>query len=290
MRVQYWPLLFTVVAADLQYWLDRQLRGHDFDFKATYPSGLTLSTEDKSRGVLDYQEIIDLTPQIQVKGLNEEARKKRYIAFSVVWYLTYLGVDDVIMAFPWVGANLTVLTNGTLSWDNPDSSTSSGSPSADGSEVRNGTMHVWEHTQELDNWLNHNEADGYPMPMWWNIARVWTNGTSKVSAEFERANIDFKFQNKEGTKRCDVSETGAPIPGKERGDETSCVQSPTPKTGDTEDNEGKNDGGDDNHSNNSTGNEGSDEKEDPGSAGTMFAVNWLFAGLLMSCSVAAHMF
>lgn len=203
MMLKHWlayvPLLVSLVAADeaLEEWLDGQVKGDDFDFVAEYPSGLILTTNETAteRGIVDHSDILEEIPTIQVSGLSEQDRKKKYIAFAVTWYVPYIDswlIGSAVMGFSWIHTNLSVLDNGTLHYDPDISRSSSGDPDGDGGEVRNGTMHVWEHTQDLDDWLNHDEADGRPMPIWWNIARVWSANTSQVSQNFSRANLDFQ--------------------------------------------------------------------------------------------------
>lgn len=290
--------LLPLVAADLQEWLDGLYRGDDYDFKVTYPSGLSLSTDENAekRGVLDDDEIMSrwTTPRIDMEGLDEEALKKRYIAFCVITYVPIIEsslIGDAIMGFTFVGANLTARSNGTLSWDGDDVSTSSGDPDAEGGEVKNGTIHVWEQTEELNDWLTHDEADGFPMPMWWNIARVWSNSTSKVSDNFKRANIDFKVQNDTGYARCDVSDTGAPIPGKEVGDTTSCTKSAKPKSKDDKDEETKDGKKDDDGGSSQKGDsEEKSGKEEEGTGAKMTTMTWTLVGSLVSTLVYACAF
>jgi hypothetical protein len=282
MRAHLLPLLLSAfAAADLQHSLDSQLTGDDFEFEATYPSGLKLSTsdDDAKRGVLPYEEVTRLTPDIVVKGLDEEARKKKYIAFVIMSSIPSIDMmDDVIWGCPWTGVNLTIDANGTLDWG--DEYSGGRSQDVDYAEVRNGTMHLWEHTADVDEVLNEKLSDGYGMPNWYHILRIWGNYTDVEP--FKVANIDFKFRNEKGAKRCDVSETGAPIEGVEVGDDESCEETPAPE----EMSSGDGDGGENGSDGEGEGQDGGDETD----AGLRVGVSWSLVGVALCCALAVSNF
>lgn len=299
MRIQLWPLFLSAfAAADLQDALDSALTGDDFEFEATYPSGLKLSTsdDDAKRGVLPYEEVTDLVPEIKVKGLDEEARKKRYVAFVIMSRIPTIDLlDDVVWGCPWTGVNLTIKSDGGLDWG--DEYTGGRTQDVDFAEVRNGTLHLWEHTEEVDEVLNEKMSDGFGMPNWFHILRIWQNRTDVPP--FKLANIDFKFQNTKGLKRCDVSVTGAPIPGVEVGDDESCDKTPTPEKTESKDDKddaveeddksdesGNDDGKNDNTNGNNGGSDSSNDDGDEEDAGSMLSVDWPLATLAL-CYAAA---
>ncbi|KAI0131580.1 hypothetical protein F4814DRAFT_406539 [Daldinia grandis] len=50
-------------------------------------------------------------------------------------------------------------------------------------------------------------------PLFFHLAPVWSNSTSKVGLNFPRANIHFMVRNETGEFRGDVDENGAKIEG-----------------------------------------------------------------------------
>ncbi|XXG97860.1 hypothetical protein Hte_004174 [Hypoxylon texense] len=184
--------------------------GHDFNFSVAYRSGVTFSTADPPTGVLKATDIAMTEPVVTLADPDGAGRDGRYVAFVEVSYVPTLdGIDDVIYTFPWIEANLTVLANGTLAPDLHAYRPITHFNTIYTSEVRNATVHVWKQTPELVAFLLDDDFAG----TFWQVALVWSNSTSKISYDFERANIDFKIRNETGEYRGDVDDNGASIVG-----------------------------------------------------------------------------
>ncbi|RDL40150.1 uncharacterized protein BP5553_00129 [Venustampulla echinocandica] len=215
-----------VLSAFANAYIRPPITGHDFDFKAVYPSGLELSTMAPPKGILPPEEIPLTDPILTLINMDEEAKASLYIAFLEISRIpTTSMLDDVLYTFPWTLTNLTVLSNGTLAETN-DTKSWHIRNEIDGGEVRNATMHVWRQTPELTAWMAGEDARVTRMPSWYTIAKVWSNTTDRVSKNFPKANIDFKIQNTAGDYRCDVDNSGAPISGISVG-ATTCTGAPT---------------------------------------------------------------
>ncbi|KAI1382817.1 uncharacterized protein F4822DRAFT_97733 [Hypoxylon trugodes] len=188
-------------------WVDESIQGHDFDFTATYASGLKLSTSEPPKDILKPDEIALKIPEV---ALSEQGNTDdRYISFLEISRIPeYDSINDVIYAFPWIKTNLIAKENGTLSGELYESHTIDHLYAIEGGEVRNATMHVWRQTPALMDFL-----DDKDWPILWQLARVWSNATSKVDYNFERANVNFKIQNATGDYRGDIDGNGASISG-----------------------------------------------------------------------------
>ena len=205
-------------------------------------------------------------------------------------YLVVL--DEVVYGVPWLATNLTVNENGTLNFADADEggriqSTESG-------EVRNATINVWEQTDEINDWFNREPGSLGSMPTWFDLMRIWLGSSDVEMGSFKMANLDFKFQNRKGDKRCDISETGAPIPGVEEGDTKSCKKSPQgaeanedgskKEDGEKEDNKDEGSGGDDDG--NGDGDDDEDSNGDDDGAGSMLTMSWSLASAALFGAVA----
>ncbi|KAF3067356.1 hypothetical protein GL218_08685 [Daldinia childiae] len=185
------------------------ITGHDFDFTADYQSGLKLSPSEPPKTVLSAKEILFERPTVVLADPDTTGRDDRYIAFLEVSYVPWIDtIDDTIYTFPWIKTNLIVTENGTLSDELRESRSIYRPDDTPSSEVRNATMHVWKQNPELIRFI---EEDDFPI--FWQLARVWSNSTSKVDLNFPRANVDFKMRNETGEFRGDVDEDGAKIDG-----------------------------------------------------------------------------
>ncbi|KAH8175624.1 hypothetical protein LIA77_04042 [Sarocladium implicatum] len=284
MRLQYWPLFFSALGlttADLQDDLDETLTGDDYSFEATYPSGLKLSTEDDpaKRGVLDYEEVTTVTPQIQLKNLTDSDREKRYIACLILWRRpSIIILDEVSWGMPWLATNLTLTSNGTLDFSAGDEG--GRTQDTESGEVRNATINVWEQTDEINDYLNREPGLLGDMPVWFDLLYIWRNRSDVPP--WKMANLDFKFQNRGGYKRCDVSETGAPIEGVEPGDDESCKKTPQGAEANKDDGSIKTDDDDEGGDGDGDG----DGKGDDDGAGSMLAMSWSLASVALCGAVA----
>ncbi|KAI2617288.1 hypothetical protein GGS26DRAFT_407922 [Hypomontagnella submonticulosa] len=187
------------------------LTGHDFDFTATYKSGLKLSPADPPRDVMAAKEIIFERPTLTLTDPDKAGRDDQYLSFLEISYIPTIDMlDDVIFTFPWIKTHLIVSENGTLSDELYESHSIYRADYIPSSEIRNATLHVWRQTPALMDFI---ENDPNKMPTFWQLARVWSNSTEKVDKNFARANVDFKVRNETGTFRGDVDENGASIEG-----------------------------------------------------------------------------
>ncbi|KAI5923493.1 hypothetical protein F4810DRAFT_208704 [Camillea tinctor] len=185
------------------------LTGHDFDFSATYASGLQFSTSYPPTDVLPAREIALREPVITLNDSSDAGGDARYVTFLEISYYPSIDmIDDIIYAFPWIKTEQLVLENGTLTDDFHHGSRIYHEDYIPSGEVRNATMHVWKQTDDLMSFLTGDE-----MPVLFQLARVWANSSSKAPTDFLRANIDFKTQNQTGTCRGDVDQNGATITG-----------------------------------------------------------------------------
>ncbi|KAI0376396.1 hypothetical protein F5Y04DRAFT_211201 [Hypomontagnella monticulosa] len=187
------------------------LSGHDFDFVATYKSGLRISPAGPPKDVLSAKEIVFERPTLTLTDPDKAGRDDQYISFLEISYVPTIDMlDDVIFTFPWIKTHLIVTENGTLSDELRESSQIYRADYIPSSEIRNATLHVWRQTPALMDFIENDPND---MPTFWQLARVWSNSTEKVDKNFARANVDFKVRNETGKFRGDVDENGASIEG-----------------------------------------------------------------------------
>ncbi|KAI1803141.1 hypothetical protein F4811DRAFT_526191 [Daldinia bambusicola] len=185
------------------------ITGDDFDFTATYKSGLKIAQSKPPKDVLSAKEIVFERPTVVLADPDSAGRDDRYLAFLEISYVPWLDiVDDTIYSFPWIKTNLVIAENGTLSDELDESKSIYRADAIETSEVRNATIHVWKQNPELMHFLE----DDY-MPVFWQLGTVWSNSTDKVDMNFPRASVDFKVHNETGEFRGDVDENGASIAG-----------------------------------------------------------------------------
>ncbi|KAI1454133.1 hypothetical protein F4805DRAFT_440828 [Annulohypoxylon moriforme] len=179
--------------------------GHDFDFNATYPPGLQISTKNPPSAVLPADEILVLRPQITVDNPagNDESR---YIAFLEAIVVPDIPSVSMITSFSWILTNLTILENGTLSDAAPDVRRLLRFAEHDTSEVRNATVQVWQQSSALEKWVNGNMDDSGIL---YGVSMVWANATDDdAGRDVLRAGVDFKVRNETGADRGDVDGNG----------------------------------------------------------------------------------
>ncbi|KAK7967913.1 uncharacterized protein PG986_002190 [Apiospora aurea] len=194
-----------------------RIQGRDFDFSVVYPSGLSFSTSKPPGDALSLQDVLYDVPQITFSDKAAASASSsgkdapQYLSFLEISSVPlYESLGDALYSFPWIQANGTASpANGTLigserGWRRPDAS------KTETGEVRNATLHVWRQTPELLEYLV-GAGNTLRMPLFWQVAGVWANSTSKVDYGFKRANIDFKVRNETGTARCGVDGNGAKI-------------------------------------------------------------------------------
>ncbi|KAI8962043.1 hypothetical protein F5Y11DRAFT_324084 [Daldinia sp. FL1419] len=199
------------------------ISGNDFEFTATYESGLKIIQSKPPKDVLSVEEFLFDYPEIVLTDPDSAGRDGRYTAFLEISYVPYYeSLDTVIYTFPWIKTNLIVKENGTLSDELRESRTWSRYYETTTSEVRNATMHVWKENPELKHFIEEDD-----MPMFFQLARVWSNSTSKVDYNFPRANVDFKVRNETGEFRGDVDKNGAKIEGYVSTSSTIASTAPT---------------------------------------------------------------
>ncbi|KAI0142544.1 hypothetical protein F4776DRAFT_512233 [Hypoxylon sp. NC0597] len=204
------------------------LTGHDFDFTATYPSGLKISTSDPPKNVLPANEFPYYTPEVTLTNPDSVGRNDRYISFLEITYIVDLAIDsldDVTYWFPWIKTNLTVAENGTLSSESEESHSMSQSHIIQTSEVRNATLHVWKQTPALLDFISGKDNENRSILA--QVIRAWSNTTDKVDNNFPRANVDFKIRNETGVFRGGVDDNGASIPGYVSTSTSSATANPT---------------------------------------------------------------
>ncbi|OTA65353.1 hypothetical protein K449DRAFT_463468 [Hypoxylon sp. EC38] len=207
------------------------LTGHDFDFTATYPSGLKISTSDPPKDVLPATEFPYRVPVVTLTDLDNVGRDDRYISFLEISYIPdprYDPLNDVIYTFPWAKTNLTVTENGTLSDESKESHRIYHSDAIETSEVRNATLHVWKQTPALMDFISGKDSEN--MPILWQLILTWSNTTDKVDKNFPRANVDFKVRNETGEYRGGVDDNGASISGYVATSTSSTTANPTSMT------------------------------------------------------------
>ncbi|KAI1403322.1 hypothetical protein F4819DRAFT_231280 [Hypoxylon fuscum] len=201
-------VLFVVTEATASY-IRPPLTGHDFEFTAVYKSSLTISTSDPPKDVLSAKEIALQAPAVTLTDPDSAGREDRYLSFLEISYIpTIDGLDDVIYTFPWIKTNLVVKENGTLSDELDESSSITRFDKIESNEVRNATLHVWKQTDALMAFLDDDN-----MPLFWQLALVWSNTTSRYDYNFQHANVDFKVRNETGNFRGGVDENGDGVPG-----------------------------------------------------------------------------
>ncbi|KAI1472084.1 uncharacterized protein F4812DRAFT_204512 [Daldinia caldariorum] len=185
------------------------ITGDDFDFTATYKSGLKITQSKPPKDVLSAKEIVFEQPAVVLTDPGSAGRGDRYLAFLEISYVPWVDmVDDTIYSFPWIKTNLIVTENGTLSDELDESESRDRTDEIETSEIRNATIHVWKQNPELMHFIE----DDF-MPVFWQLATVWSNATSKIDMDFPRASVDFKVRNETGKFRGDVDENGASIVG-----------------------------------------------------------------------------
>ncbi|KAI1475073.1 hypothetical protein F4774DRAFT_398326 [Daldinia eschscholtzii] len=185
------------------------ITGDDFDFTATYKSGLKITPSKPPTDVLHAKEIVFERPTVVLTDPDSTGRDDRYTAFLEISYIPTIDmIDDKIYTFPWIKTNLVVKENGTLSSELRESMSIYHDDEIPSSEVRNATLHVWKQNPELMHFIEDDD-----MPIFWQLARIWSNSTSKVDYNFPRASVDFKVRNETGEFRGDVDENGASIEG-----------------------------------------------------------------------------
>ncbi|KAI1136643.1 hypothetical protein F5Y05DRAFT_414899 [Hypoxylon sp. FL0543] len=218
--------LCDVVSASI-YPVTSPLTGHDFDFTATYPSGLKLTTSNPPKGILPATEFTDHCPQITLTDPDRAGREDRYISFLEISHIPDPEYDvlNVSYWFPWVKTNLTVTDNGTLSDALEESLNIYLVQAIETSEVRNATLHVWKQTPGLMEFIDDDK-----LPLLWQVLRVWANVTDNVDRTFPRANVDFKIRNETGEFRGGVDDNGASIPGYVPTSTRSATAKPTSAT------------------------------------------------------------
>ncbi|OTA92586.1 hypothetical protein M434DRAFT_396355 [Hypoxylon sp. CO27-5] len=204
------------------------LTGHDFDFTATYPSGLKISTSDPPKDVLPATEFPYRVPIVTLTDPDSVGRDDRYISFLEISYIPdprYDPLNDVIYTFPWAKTNLTVTENGTLSDESKESHRIYHSDAIETSEVRNATLHVWKQTPALMDFISGEDSGN--MPILWQLILTWSNTMDKVDKNFPRANVDFKIRNETGEFRGGVDDNGASISGYVATSTSSATANPT---------------------------------------------------------------
>ncbi|KAI0837414.1 hypothetical protein F5Y06DRAFT_89123 [Hypoxylon sp. FL0890] len=220
--------LCDIVSAGGGYPIYPPLTGHDFDFTATYTSGLKLSTSDPPKAVLSAKGFLNQVPDITLTNPSSAGQDDRYISFLEISYIPdpeWDPIDDVIYWFPWVKTNLTVTSNGTLSDELRESMSIYHGDAIKTSDVRNATLHVWKQTPALMDFIDGKDSED--MPVLWQLMRVWSNTTHEVDTDFPRANVDFKIRNETGEFEGWVDDNGASIVGYVPTSTSSATAKPT---------------------------------------------------------------
>ncbi|OAA70647.1 hypothetical protein ISF_02621 [Cordyceps fumosorosea ARSEF 2679] len=246
------PRRWIAVAASLASlaaasWPDPPLTGRDFDFTADFHSSsssssaspsssskkptatpVTLSTLKPPADIVPANPVFYTPAVVTLVKLDDAARAARYIAFFEVSYIPAADtLDDVVYTYPWIRTNLSVQdAAGTLGGTADTDSQLAVAPAIDTGEVRNATLQVWRQDDDLLRYIAAIERTRVPAPLSYAISQVFSNTTTNVSYDFRRASIDFKVQNKTGTRRCDVNAEGAPVPGVPRG-ASACTATAT---------------------------------------------------------------
>ncbi|OTB04892.1 hypothetical protein M426DRAFT_320472 [Hypoxylon sp. CI-4A] len=186
------------------------LTGHNFDFSATWPSGVTISTLNAPATVFSAEDVALVEPTLTLLNLastdEDKDEYERYTSFLEISYISRLEPDAIGGSFTWVKTNLTVLPSGTL--NETDESLLFGiTGTALTSDVRNATLHVWRQNEELMSAL-----DDLDFTFLFQLARTWGNITDYMPKNFPRSNVDFKVRNETGAARDGVDENGALLP------------------------------------------------------------------------------
>ncbi|ETS79803.1 hypothetical protein PFICI_07332 [Pestalotiopsis fici W106-1] len=180
--------------------------GHDFDFDVVYPSGLSFSTSNPPTEPLPLNEIQNnaTLPQITLRNVESASSNEltRYISFAVVTYvrprLDNSSVNLRTPYFAWVRANQTVSENGLLGGGGSDANNGQ-SDQRDMGDFKNASLHVWQQTDNVTDYLFKNNVAG---TLWWELGDIWANATridgkppSLVGYDFLRATVDFNLRN-----------------------------------------------------------------------------------------------
>ncbi|KAI5864040.1 hypothetical protein GGS23DRAFT_479672 [Durotheca rogersii] len=184
------------------------ITGRDFDFSVSYESGIEFLTTAPPADILPAEDVVRRIPRLALTDPDAAGagRDALYLAFVEVTRLpTVPGPDELIYAFPWIQSDLRVAADGTLELPVFSSRASRNPTPFDTGEVRNATLHVWRQTPELLAFIDDSD-----WPVFWQVARVWSNSTAKVSYDFSRANVDFKTRNATAPPPDDVNESAAP--------------------------------------------------------------------------------
>lgn len=179
------------------------ISGHDFDFDVLYPSGLSFSTSNPPTEPLSLDEIQNnaTLPQMTLRDFGNAS--ERYLSFALVTYIRpNRNNASLIIRTPylaWIRANQTISEDGTLGGGGSDENNGQSlSVLSELGEFKNATLHVWQQTQNVTDYLfKNNVAQALDTA----LGDLWSNSTwfgdppPYVGYDFPRANIDFDVRN-----------------------------------------------------------------------------------------------
>lgn len=181
------------------------IHGHDFDFDVVYPSGLSFSTTNPPSEPLALNEIQNNAslPQVTLRNLMNSSSSEQalYLSFVVVTYVepsqSYPSLELRTPIFAWIRANQTISEDGTLGGGGSDENNGKSDLHNVGL-FKNASLHVWQQTQNVTDYLFKNNIAG---TLWWELGDILINSTLEgtspphVGYDFQRANIDFDLRN-----------------------------------------------------------------------------------------------
>ncbi|KAI1736824.1 hypothetical protein F4680DRAFT_431186 [Xylaria scruposa] len=186
----------------VQTYLSRKNSSDPFERVSQGPE---FSTSEPPTNVLSLEDLLSQDPIITLTGANTTAETAYYISFLAITRVLSgaSGRYSYEHMIPWLKTNQSVADNGYLRihygyFDDGTSSTN---------EPLNATIHVWQQTQDVFNYL----TDGFSPES--SLTRLWLNDTKRnlPSLDFPRANINFKVRNETGLCRNSVDDQGNPV-------------------------------------------------------------------------------
>ncbi|KAF3005241.1 hypothetical protein E8E14_004233 [Neopestalotiopsis sp. 37M] len=142
-----------------------------------------------------------LEATITLRNFGNSSNNEHYLSFALVTYVRPEVNSSYINSTPyiaWIRANQTLSENGTLSGGGSGRDNGRTPQEAIVGDYKNATMHVWQQTQNVTDYLFKNNA---AQSLWWMLWDLWSNSTAEgdpppyVGYDFPRANIDFDVRN-----------------------------------------------------------------------------------------------
>ncbi|KAI0555237.1 hypothetical protein F4679DRAFT_522824 [Xylaria curta] len=167
--------------------------------------GPEFSTSEPPTNMLSLKDLLSQNPEITLTSANATAHAAYYISFLAITRVLSgaSGAYSYEHMIPWLKTNQSVADDGSLKihyayFDDGTSPTN---------EPLNATIHVWQQTQDVFNYL----TEGFSPES--SLTTLWLNNSRRnlPSLDFPRANINFKVGNETGLCRNSVDDQGNPI-------------------------------------------------------------------------------